>query len=260
MFKLPAMKSILFALLVILLTPTAALPQNGWRKELERYIATLSKPDGGYGWEDQYDSHLTPTYAVTGILYDIGALPGNKIKLAEFIRTHHPQKGTKTGMDYYTANSPQAEAGPSGTNMRNLVYQQIQAILWLGGDVHSFDDDVKSWKPQAGMLANYEAHNYGGLYQETMTPICSNLLALNMNNSPAFLSHLDSCRRANGSFNNAPAITGGDGNILNTYWALYAQHVLAVPAKLNSETIKWLQACQLKNGGFTHSARACDWC
>lgn len=251
--KIPGMKNVFFSLLVlILLVPSAAFSQSEWKKELKSYIQKLNKPDGGYGWEDQYDSHLTPTYAVTGILFDIDELPADKAKLAAFIRTHHPQKAIKTGTDYYSANSQQTEAGPSGTNMRNLVYQQIQAILWLSGDVRSFDDDVKSWKSQAGMLANYEAHNYGGLFQETMTPICNNLLGLTMPESHTLLTQLDSCRRVNGSFNNAPAADGGDGNILNTYWALYAQHVLSVPPSLSTKTIKWLQACQLKNGGFTH--------
>src|SRR5699024_10567407 len=43
-----------------------------------------------------------------------------------------------------------------------------------------------------------------------------------------------------------------DGNILNTYWSLYALHVLGKNNTLKKETIHWLQSCQLKNGGFTH--------
>ncbi len=215
--------------------------QSQWKNDLLQYIQTkLAKPDGGYGWEDQYDSHLTPTFAVTGILYDIDALPANKLPLAEFIRTHHPQKG------------PNKEAGPSGSNMRNLIYEQIQAILWLSGDVSSFKVEVQSWKSQAGVLANYEGHGYGGLYQETMTPICSKLLGLPIQNQQEFLQYLQSCRRANGSFNNAPASTGGDGNILNTYWSLYARNALSEQITLREETKSWLQSCQLKNGGFTH--------
>ena len=30
------------------------------------YLESLSRPDGGYAWEDQPDSHLTPTFAVIG--------------------------------------------------------------------------------------------------------------------------------------------------------------------------------------------------
>ncbi|MEJ7691730.1 prenyltransferase/squalene oxidase repeat-containing protein [Daejeonella sp.] len=231
--------------------PTAKV--SSWKKDLLTYIETkLSKPDGGYGWEDQYDSHLTPTYAVTGILYNIGELPKDKGRLAEFIRTHHPQKGTNTTSNYFLGNAPRGEAGPSGSNLRNLVYEQIQAILWLNGDVSSFKADVKSWKSQAGILANYEGHGYGGLFQEAMTPVCSSLLGISMDKSEEFLKYLEKNRRSNGSFNNAPAANGGDGNILNTYWALYSFKELSGTERLSSETINWLQSCQLANGGFTH--------
>ncbi len=230
---------LILSFLLILCTGSAVNAQC-WRTDIIRYISSHEKSDGGYGWEDQPDSHLTPTYAVTGILHNLGMLPENRKPLAEFILTHHPQKG------------PNREAGPSGTEMRNLVYQQIQAILWLGGEVSSFNEDVKNWKSQAGMLANYESHNFAGLYQETMTPICNKLLGLTMKQGQEFIKYLESCRRGNGSFNNAPAPFGGDGNILNTYWSLYALEALGASGKMTNETITWLQSCQMKNGGFTH--------
>jgi prenyltransferase beta subunit len=251
------MKTILIGstlLFIACLLPSEGSAQSGWKNEMLNYINNkLSKSDGGYGWEDQYDSHLTPTFAVTGILFDIDELPKDKGRLAEFIRTHHPQKGpTNNATNYYLGNAPRGEAGPSGSNLRNLVYEQIQAILWLGGDVSSFNEDIKSWKSQAGILANYEGHGYAGLFQETMTPVCSKLLGIPMQNGAAFLQYLETCRRSNGSFNNAPASAGGDGNILNTYWSLYAWDALSGPKSKTTETISWLQACQLDNGGFTH--------
>ncbi len=247
------MRSALLIVCFIISGMTGAFAQNAWKKDLLSYINNkLSKPDGGYGWEDQYDSHLTPTYAVTGILYHINELPKDKARLAEFIRTHHPQKGTGTATNYFMGNAPRAEAGPSGSNMRNLVYEQIQAILWLNGDVSSFNQEVKGWKSQAGILANYEGHGYGGLFQEAMTPVSSKLLGITMDKREEFLRYLEKCRRTNGSFNNAPASAGGDGNILNSYWALYAINALSGPITQKLETIDWLQACQLGNGGFTH--------
>lgn len=122
----------------------------------------------------------------------------------------------------------------------------------MGGDVSSFQNLVTGWKSQAGLLANYESHGFGGLYQEAMIPICHYLLGLQMRNEEEFINYLDQCRRSNGSFNNAPASFGGDGNILNTYWSLYALQTLSAPDKLRSETIKWIQDCQRDNGGFTH--------
>ncbi len=248
-------------LVYIVLFATATLnasAQSSWKKDLLNYIETkLSKPDGGYGWEDQYDSHLTPTYAVTGILYNIGELPKDKARLAEFIWTHHPQKGsnTSTSGNYFMGNAPRGEAGPSGSNLRNLVYEQIQGILWLGGDVSSFKADVKSWKSQAGILANYEGHGYGGLFQEAMTPVCSKLLGIPMDNGDEFLKYLKKNRRSNGSYNNAPATAGGDGNILNTYWALYAHKAQSGVESQTPETVNWLQSCQVDNGGFTHQPK-----
>jgi len=213
------------------------LPEN----QLISYLESLAKSDGGYGWEDQPDSHLTPAFAVVGTLYNLGRLPGNKEGLIEFIRTHHPQKG------------PNKEAGPSGTELRNLVYQQIQGILWLGGDPSSFGTEVLAWKSQAGKLANYEKKGYPVLMQELMTPICRGLLNLPSSDVKLeFESLLNSRKRENGSYNNAPSAEGGDGNILNTWWSLYALHQSGSFNQASPAVVAWINKCQLGNGGFTH--------
>lgn len=239
--------------------------QSNWKESVLSYINGLSKNDGGYGWKDQPDAHLTPTFAVVGILHDLNQLPSEKKRrqLINFISTHHPQFGTNEipALEYKLAHKTQwlsadwvngSEAGPSGSVMRNLIYQQIQAILWLGGSADMFKPLVSKWQSQAGNIANYEQHDYPVLFQEMMTPVCRSLLYIPLSDSAGTLAYLNSRRRANGSFNNAPASTGGDGNILNTYWSLYA---LAAYHKINDQkaaTIKWLQSCQLHNGGFTH--------
>ena len=217
-----------------------AIGQNKWKSDLLNYInGKLAKPDGGFGWEDQYDSHSTPTFATIGVLNAIGQLPKDKKALIEFVKTHHPQK------------LPLNEAGPSGTDLRNLVYEQIQAVLWLGGDPSGFKGEVSGWKSQAGKLANYETQNYPVLIQEVMTPICRKLLNLPIAEvTPEFVKYLKSRQRPNGSFNNSPLSNGGDGNILNTYWSLYTLNVLDQKDLINKEVISWINACQLKNGGF----------
>jgi prenyltransferase beta subunit len=213
------------------------LPEN----QIIRYLESLAKSDGGYGWEDQYDSHLTPTFAVVGSLYNLGRLPENKENLIEFIRTRHPQKG------------PNREAGPSGTELRNLVYQQIQGIIWLGGDPSTFSAEVRTWKSQAGKLANYEKKGYPVLMQELMTPICRGLLNLPSSDVKVeFESLLNSRKRENGSYNNAPSADGGDGNILNTWWSLYALHQSGSFNQASPGAVAWIKKCQLENGGFTH--------
>ncbi|MEN0052411.1 MAG: prenyltransferase/squalene oxidase repeat-containing protein [Mucilaginibacter sp.] len=239
------MKKIFSFSLILFLTvascPIMVYGQAAWRTNLQKYInGKLLKTDGGYGWEDQPDSHSTVCFAVTGTLFDIGQLPANKAQLAEFIRTHHPQRG------------PNKEAGPSGSELRNLTYEQIQAILWLGGDVSSFAGMVSGWKSQAGLLANYEDHKYPVMYQEAMILICQKLVNVPLTDRIAYIDYYQSHRRPNGSFNNSPTAAGGDGNILNTYWSLYAMAALGAPKAQTVETTEWLQNCQLKSGGFTH--------
>ncbi|HEX5553527.1 MAG TPA: prenyltransferase/squalene oxidase repeat-containing protein [Chitinophagaceae bacterium] len=236
-----------------------------WKENVLGYISSLAKRDGGYGWKGQPDSHLTPTFAAIGILYDLDHLPdkGRKTQLVKFVRTHHPQYGADAirallykGEHHVTYLGAEwkkgSEAGSSGSEMRDLIYQQIQSILWLGGDAGNYDPLVRIWKSQAGNLANYEKHDYPVLYQDMMTPVCRHLLGMEMTDSSATTAYLRSRRRKNGSFNNAPSGDGGDGNVLNTYWSLYALNSLGTKDSLQNETIRWLQSCQLKGGGFTH--------
>jgi prenyltransferase beta subunit len=225
------------------LSPVIAQPN--WKARLLNYINTkLAKKDGGYGWEDQPDSHITPTYAVLGILNDMDQLPADKKSLVEFVRTHHPQRG------------PNKETGPSASQLRSLVYQQIQSILWLDGDVSAFAEEVKNWKSQKGNTGNYETHGYAPLNQEVMTPICRRLLNLPFGDiTNEFVTYLQAAQRNNGSFNSAPAVDGGDGNILNTYWSVYALKSLGKDKQLKKESVSWIQACQLKEGGFAHQPK-----
>jgi prenyltransferase beta subunit len=56
--------------------------QQTWKESLLQYITrNLAKTDGGYGWDDQPDSHLEPTFAVVGILNDINKLPTDRSPL-----------------------------------------------------------------------------------------------------------------------------------------------------------------------------------
>ena len=238
--------------------------QSTGREQLMAYVHTLAKKDSGYGWPDQYDSHLTPTFAAIGILRAIHALPDTvrRQELTHFLRTHHPQFGGKAipaltykqqnNVTYLGAKWRNTEAGSSGSVLRDLIYQQIQAIQWLGGDASPFAALVRLWKSQAGNIGNYEQHGYPVLYQEMMTPVCRQLLHIPLSDADRISTYLRSRRRRNGSFNNAPARDGGDGNILNTYWSLRALDILKSKDPQRNETVQWLQACQRKSGGFTH--------
>src|SRR3546814_683241 len=199
---------------------------------------------------------LQPTFAVTGILKSLGMSDSGKKELAEYIRTHHPQYGVNK------------EAGGSGADVRSLVYMQMQALSWLNEDhwrnesngpdadnrtsngLSDFRKQVAGWKTQAGNIAHYEKQGYPVLMQEMMTPLCRELAGLPQDET--LLPYLLSRRRPNGSFNNAPARDGGDGNVLHTYWSLLAFRLYKDKDPLREPTIQWLQACQRESGGFTH--------
>lgn len=235
-------KSIFSLLSVVIITafPAGLTAQPSWKYAVLNYIKQhLAKPDGGYGWEDQPDGHLTPTYAVIGMLTDLGSLPANKENLIAYIKTHHPQRGKNI------------EAGPSGTEERDLVYQQMQSLVWLQADISSFTNEVMAWKPQNNKVSNFEEHGYPVFLQEMMAPVCRGLLNVSTADAQTQLAgYLAARRRANGSYNNAPATDGGDGNIIHTYWGLYAAKVL----NINDSNLaaSWIKKCQLSNGGFTH--------
>ncbi|MEX0685130.1 MAG: prenyltransferase/squalene oxidase repeat-containing protein [Balneolales bacterium] len=202
------------------------------------YINNLAKEDGGYGWEDQYDSHLTPTFAAIGVLHHFGELPTDRQTLIKHIQNLHPQR-----------NPNNNEAGNSGTELRDLVYQQIKSLQWLGGDVTEYKNLVSNWETQAGKHANFEKNGHPAFMQEMMTPVVRNLLELPQDES--IIDYINERERDNGSFNNVPVSEGGNGNILNTFWGVYARSLLS-KEQLNEEVIDWLQNCQLDNGGFTH--------
>lgn len=233
--------SIIFFLIACIWFPRSTHAQKTVKQAVLEYIKSLQKSGGGYGWSEQPDGHITPTYAAVGTLLNLNSLPQNRADLIEWVKTHHPQTGENM------------EAGPSGSQMRDIIYQQMQTIAWLGGDFEPFKKDVSQWKSQRSANANFEETKFGNLWQETFTPISFALLQIPVNDvQKEFTGYFDSLRRPNGSYNNAPTSFGGDGNILNTHNVISSLKALAkvIPAK--NQLVKWLQDCQDEKGGFTH--------
>src|SRR4051794_9417879 len=56
------------------------------RPALTGYLESLSRPDGGYAWEGQDASHLTPTFAVVGCYRLLGRMPPDPRAVAGFLR------------------------------------------------------------------------------------------------------------------------------------------------------------------------------
>jgi prenyltransferase beta subunit len=238
-----ALKSLAIAGAVVALPKLAlgqTLARTDWRTRIADYLQTLARPDGGYAWEDQEQSHLTPTFAVIGCYHVLKRTPSNKPALAEFVRTHHPYRLKKLEQEH-----------------REFEYQQIQSLVWLGEDASSFRAQVSGWKKPTVYLKQYEQHGYPILGHEVTAFTCRSLLGLSLEDlSPEYVAYADSRRRANGSFNNTPAADGGDGHVMNTWWGLQALRTLGRVEEKKAETVAWLRACQLPNGGFTWQPNA----
>jgi prenyltransferase beta subunit len=214
--------------------------RDDWCDKVINYLSRHARPDGGYGWDGQERSHLTPSFAVIGCYKLLGEKPPRAAALAEFVRTHHPRELKKLEQEH-----------------RAFDWQQIQGIVWLGEDVSSFRPLVEGWKAPTAYLKQYEQHGYPVFQQEVSAILCHKMLGLPMSEMPrAFFEYLDSRRRKNGSFNSTPASDGTTGNVLNVWWGLQALDALGRAGELKSETIAWLQACQLPSGGFTHQPQA----
>jgi prenyltransferase beta subunit len=200
-----------------------------------KWLESLARPDGGYAWPDQPHSHLTPTFAVIGCHRLLNQTPPNKGPLAEFVRSHHPSRLKKLEQEH-----------------REFEYQQIQSLVWLGEDVFAFRAVVSAWKTPLVYLKQYEQQGNPILRHEVAAFTCRELLQLPLDDlAPNYVAYLDARRRANGSFNNTPASDGADGHVLNTWWGLQALRVMGRAQESKADTLAWLQACQLENGGFT---------
>ena len=214
-------------------------PQPTWPSAVTTYLETLARADGGYAWGDQAQSHLTPTFAVIGCYRLLKQPPPRQSTLAEFVRTHHPSRLKKLEQE-----------------RRMFEFQQVQSLIWLGEDAAEFRDKIRAWKRPLAYLKQYEQHGYPIFQSELGAFTCRALLGLPLDDlSPAFTDYLNARRRANGSFNNTPAADDGDGHVMNTWWGLQALRVLGRTGEKQAETIAWLRACQLPQGGFTYQPK-----
>ncbi len=205
-----------------------------WTQKVCGYLESLRWRDGGYAWADQAQSHLTPSFAAVGCYHLLGREPPDKAALVEFIRTHHPFRIKKLERD-----------------LRVFEYQQIQSLLWLGQDVSSFREQVRKWTKPSTYPAVYEKHGYPVLQLGAMSVLCRRLVGLPMEDvALAFAEYFEARQRPNGSFNNTPASDGGDGHVMNTWWAIQAMEALGKPVDKREQIVDWTHQC-FKGGGFT---------
>lgn len=214
---------------------TAAEP---WRAAISEYLAKHARPDGGYAWDGQPHSHLTPTFAVVGCYRLLGMTPPHPDTTAEFVRTHHPSQLKKLEQEHH-----------------DFEIQQIQALLWLNADPSFLKERVRSWTGPATYLKQYEQHGWPILRHETAAFVGRQLLGLPLDDlSPQFIAYLESRRRPDGSFNSTPAEDSSPGHVLNTWWGLRALQTLKRHREHRDSCVDWIQKCQLASGGFTYQS------
>ena len=209
-------------------------------ERIAAYLEGLARPDGGYGWEDQYDSYLTVTFAVIGSYHLLGRRPPRPEELAKYIERAHPIRSERTQTRIHS------------TDPRAFLYEQVQSLLWIGCDASSYADDVRLWTKPEEYPRRYEANGYPLLREQALALICRRLLGLPLDEIlPGFLPYFLARERANGSFNHTPAGDGSDGHVVNTWWTLRALDGVE-QFRPKSGLVSWLQAAQLPSGGFTY--------
>jgi prenyltransferase beta subunit len=217
-----------------------APPLPSWAEATLAYLQTLARPDGGYAWADQDESHITPTWAVVGCYSILAQTPPNGNALAEFIRTHHPLRRKKIERELHL-----------------FEQQQIQSLLWLKADATEFKEKVKSWIKPVPYMAVYEQNARPIMQQELAALVCRKLLGMPMDDAaPAFNDYLNDRRRPNGSFNHSAASDGSDGHVTNTLWGLLGLDCLGRLNQNKESTIAWLRSCQLPTGHFIYQPKA----
>lgn len=233
MLKTVGASSVVASLANPLLSQVIGIPTK--KSALTVYLESLLQPEGGYAWHVEGRSHLTPTFAVAGCYRLLQEMPPERKRLADFIRSHHPSQIKKLEQEH-----------------REFEFQQIQSLAWLGEDTSSFRETAGAWTKPLVYLKQYERHGWPIFAHEMAVIMCYELVGL-----PAatlekeYLPYLRSRRRPDGSFNNAPSDDGDEGHVINTLWGLQALRVFGRLAERKTETIAWLQACQLANGAFT---------
>lgn len=226
---------------LVLLTWTllcCARAGEDWRDVVVKYLESLAKPDGGYGWADQEDSHLMPTCNIVACYIILQRELPRKKQVADFVRTHHPITGEN------------AEAGKHAAELRNLTLLQMVTLKLLGENIESFETVVRAWNGVSNYPKMYEQHGYPLLRQECNSVLGRLALSLPLDDlAPKLNEYIASRRRANGSFNNTPAEDGSDGSVGNTLNGVRA--MMRENDPLAAQTTDWLRQCQLPNGGFT---------
>jgi hypothetical protein len=213
-----------------------------WADQLYDWIEAHYRADAGYAWDGQSRPHLTPTHAAIGSLQQMGRPmpPAQRESLIAWVQTHHPH-----------------DLKPLQRQTRRYLFDQLQSLHWLGAETTSFQSKFLQLNTPVAYPKQYEKNGSPYLPSETAVMRGHALLQLNAPETQAvFRSYFDARQRANGTYNHTLARDGSEGHVINTWAVLNAWHELGHPFPASPVLIKWLQDCQLPNGGFTYAPGA----
>ena len=212
---------------------------RGWKAGVVGYLESLAKSDGGYGWAEQEQSHLTVIWAVLGSYQLIGQQPSRRTALALLIPTLHPHRGRK----------PERA-------LHEFDRQQIESLAWLDADTSPFKSKVGAWAGPLPYPTRYERDGNPVVEQEVAALLCRELLGLSTDAvAKDYFHYLAARRRPSGIYNYTLASDGSDGHVLPTWWALRALRLLKALPEAKNEAISWLRASQRENGGFAYAPK-----
>jgi hypothetical protein len=144
------------------------------------YLEGLKRPDGGYGWDVDPHSHLTPTFAVLGCYRLVGKDIPAKTAAAGFVREHYPM----------------LSARHKDRPLRRFDYEQMQALAWLGEDISGFSQEVSGWTGPSIYTKAYEHEGYPVFQHEVMALLCRGLVGIPAA-TPEWRAYVLSRRRRN---------------------------------------------------------------
>ncbi len=214
-------------------------------RRLARQGSSLSRITGAPGWRlragkirsNRTSRRRLPSLVAIALLKQT---PPNKTKLAEFIRTHHPRELKKLEQE-----------------RRAFEFQQVQALVWLGEDASELKERILAWNQPLAYLKQYEQHGY---------PLFSSEMGVILSRAMLGVPSQGSAIRVRGLSRQPPArqrqfqqharggrqrrscdehVVGLAGAAPRSKW----------PPMHRPQTIAWLRACQLANGGFTFAPK-----
>lgn len=225
--------------------PFTAIAAPAWpdelRRKLTRYLESLRRPEGAYGWEGDVTAQVSPTFGVVGSYRLLGLPVPESARVAEFVRSHYPV----------------AERRRTERPLWRLDFEQMQTLLWLDEPVDGFRALAAQWTKPADFTTNYELGGNPVFQHQAMAVRVRRQLGLSPSaEESAWRDYFTARRRANGTFNTTPAADGSDGHVMNSIWGLLACECLGISKAPETGLGTWVRDCQLPSGGFTYAPKA----